>query len=154
MNKINNYKDKELIEKPVNNNDQKESNDDDSTIAELVEEKSKEVVSQAIVSKMQIHQGPLPPASEFEKYEKTCPGAADRILKMAEEEQQIQKQHLTITSQKQYNFTLIIGIFSLIVALFAFYYGYSTAGLIIAITGSINTILKNIFKFIENMKKK
>ena len=30
------------------------------------------------------HSGPLPPAEEFEKYENVCPGAADRILSMAE----------------------------------------------------------------------
>lgn len=33
------------------------------------------------------HQGPLPPAAEFALYEKTMPGAADRILTMAEAEQ-------------------------------------------------------------------
>jgi uncharacterized membrane protein len=32
------------------------------------------------------HIGPLPPAQEFERYEKTLPGSADRILKMAESE--------------------------------------------------------------------
>lgn len=31
--------------------------------------------------------GPLPPSSMFEHYEKTLPGSADRILKMAEKEQ-------------------------------------------------------------------
>lgn len=33
--------------------------------------------------------GPLPPASEFERYEATHPGAADRILRMAETEQEL-----------------------------------------------------------------
>ena len=31
---------------------------------------------------------PLPMASEFAAYERTCPGAAERILKLAEEEQE------------------------------------------------------------------
>lgn len=31
--------------------------------------------------------GPLPPADEFESYEMTTPGAGDRIISMAEEEQ-------------------------------------------------------------------
>jgi uncharacterized membrane protein len=30
------------------------------------------------------YSAPLPPASEFEKYEKVLPGAADRIIKLAE----------------------------------------------------------------------
>jgi uncharacterized membrane protein len=33
------------------------------------------------------YEGPLPPASEFEHYERVCPGAADRILAMAEKEE-------------------------------------------------------------------
>lgn len=33
------------------------------------------------------HQGPLPPAHEFEKYEQIQPGMADRIMGMAEKEQ-------------------------------------------------------------------
>lgn len=33
------------------------------------------------------YEGPLPPASEFERYEQVCPGAADRILAMAENEE-------------------------------------------------------------------
>lgn len=33
-----------------------------------------------------IHEGPLPDPETFEKYDKVCPGAADRILTMAEEQ--------------------------------------------------------------------
>lgn len=33
------------------------------------------------------YQGPLPPAKEFETYEKACPGAGKRILKYMENEQ-------------------------------------------------------------------
>lgn len=35
-------------------------------------------------SVMTAYQGPLPPASEFAKYEQVVPGSADRIIKMAE----------------------------------------------------------------------
>jgi len=37
-----------------------------------------------VARKMTIHSGPLPPAESFEHYEKILPGAADRILTMAE----------------------------------------------------------------------
>ena len=36
----------------------------------------------ATSSQSLVYSGPLPPASEMDKYEKICPGAADRILKM------------------------------------------------------------------------
>lgn len=40
-------------------------------------------------SKREIFCGPLPPASEMQKYEDILPGAAERILKMAEREQRV-----------------------------------------------------------------
>jgi uncharacterized membrane protein len=33
-----------------------------------------------------MYQGPLPPANEFERYEQSLPGAAERILALAEKE--------------------------------------------------------------------
>ena len=33
--------------------------------------------------------GPLPPPSILEDYDRVCPGAADRIIKMAEKEQKV-----------------------------------------------------------------
>jgi uncharacterized membrane protein len=39
---------------------------------------------QKVVTMMQSYEGPLPPASEFAKYEKVQKGAADRIIGMAE----------------------------------------------------------------------
>lgn len=38
--------------------------------------------------------GPLPPPADFEHYERVCPGAADRILKVMEREQ-AHRQELT-----------------------------------------------------------
>jgi len=46
-------------------------------------EKGKQVVQHTSMT----YEGPLPPASEFEHYERVCPGAADRILAMAEKEE-------------------------------------------------------------------
>ena len=39
------------------------------------------------VSQSKFHQGPLPAPEDLFRYEKICPGAADRIIKMAEKEQ-------------------------------------------------------------------
>lgn len=39
-------------------------------------------------AELSIQSGPLPPAEELGKYEAICPGAADRILTMAEKQQQ------------------------------------------------------------------
>jgi uncharacterized membrane protein len=45
-------------------------------------------VRQAVVeTSTAIHRGPLPPPDQFKDYEAILPGSADRILKMAEKEQ-------------------------------------------------------------------
>lgn len=53
----------------------------------------KKVVRQEILARS--YSGPIPPAEEFEKYEKALPGAGDRILKLAEKEQE--NRHLMIS---------------------------------------------------------
>lgn len=44
----------------------------------------------SLVVRTAAYSGPLPPASEFARYESVLPGAADRILAMAEKEQEFQ----------------------------------------------------------------
>jgi uncharacterized membrane protein len=46
----------------------------------------REIVIQTILSKF--HTGPLPPAEDLEAYGRIIPEGADRIMKMAEKEQQ------------------------------------------------------------------
>ncbi|WP_081195373.1 DUF2335 domain-containing protein [Halomonas sp. BC1] len=43
--------------------------------------------NQSIIAQQLTYSGPLPPSAEMEKYERISPGAADRILAMAEKEQ-------------------------------------------------------------------
>lgn len=47
--------------------------------------------------------GPLPPAEEFARYEQVCPGAADRIIAMAENQsrhrQAIENKSIEMTSR-------------------------------------------------------
>lgn len=54
---------------------------------EILSEAEKKKLSpemQKVVTMMQSYEGPLPPASEFARYEKVHKGAANRIIKMAE----------------------------------------------------------------------
>ncbi|GEM_PF-1022421 len=41
------------------------------------------------------HSGPLPPASELEEYERICPGASERIIRMAEAEQEFRHTEIS-----------------------------------------------------------
>lgn len=50
--------------------------------------------AQALLFQTRRRGGPLPPPADFEHYERICPGAADRILKVMEGEQ-AHRQELT-----------------------------------------------------------
>lgn len=49
-----------------------------------------QVVRQVLLAVREEYGGPLPHPRHFEQFEAICPGAADRILQMAEKEQQAQ----------------------------------------------------------------
>lgn len=56
--------------------------------AEKVEGEGEEDSVRIAMYEHQVYAGPLPPASELARYEEILPGAADRILKMAEDQGQ------------------------------------------------------------------
>lgn len=51
-------------------------------------EKRKTVEAALMIMRSEIYSGPIPPPEAIEKYEKAQPGAADRILRMAERQQE------------------------------------------------------------------
>jgi uncharacterized membrane protein len=75
--------------------------------------KDRNQVAARFASQMITVSGPLPPANEFEKYEHALPGAADRILKMAEKE--IEHRHKE--EEKLVNSSIKLGIRGQLIAL-------------------------------------
>lgn len=82
--------------------------------------------------------GPLPPAEAFEKYEAVCPGAANRIIRMAEKQaehrQEIEK--LVVSSGVRNSHMGIISAFVLalvilICGVFCILQGHDWAGTVI-----------------------
>jgi uncharacterized membrane protein len=73
------------------------------------------------------HAGPLPPATEFDGYERTSPGAASRILAMAEQDAEhlrdMERRAQTTTSRQ----ALIAQISALAVPLIGVAVGYLLA---------------------------
>ncbi len=91
-----------------------------------------QIVSQAFI-------GPLPHPVILEQYEKICPGAAERILKMAEEQSNHRRtlEAIVIRSNTRNSFWgilsgLLIGIFGLIVVAICAFLGYQGLAGIIA----------------------
>ncbi len=110
-------------------------------------------ISKAISIVAERHSGPLPHPESFKKYNETLPGAADRIMKMAEEISSAsianQKEELRIISRNSFasmvlTFSIIIIGFAL--AAFAMYNGKSVESLgivLIEMTGLIYAFNKS-----------
>jgi uncharacterized membrane protein len=107
-------------------------------------------LEQQLIHLMQAsYQGPLPPASQFEKYEKALPGASDRILRMAEKANDttswILKGELIL---KYFGLMLIacITLGAIIASAYVILKGYVWAGLgviIVPVVGAIAAAIRN-----------
>lgn len=92
-------------------------------------------------------QGPLPSPEEFRKYEEICPGAADRILKMAEEQGVHRRELEKIVVKSDSRDSLWGLIFAFVFAMTAVFYGanlilsdHSVAGTIFGGVGLIAVV--------------
>ena len=85
--------------------------------------------------RQEIYQGPLPKAEELEKYNFVCPGAADRIITMAEKQaahrQSIEKAVISISGRNSLLGILcatVISIFILVAGVYCILEGHDWAG--------------------------
>ena len=89
--------------------------------------------------------GPLPPASEFQRYEATHPGAADRILRMAESEQEL-RGRVVDRSHEVEKWRIVaattIPLFGLAVSAFGYYLGHPGFALPLGLAGFIGLLYK------------
>lgn len=67
---------------------------DDAIPAEVVDEIARQGRAEMLALVQEAHSGPLPPAAEFGRYDEILPGAADRILKMAEADIELQRMQV------------------------------------------------------------
>lgn len=67
---------------------------DDAIPAEVVEKITRQDRAEMLALVQEAHSGPLPPATEFGRYDEILPGAADRTLKMAEADIELQKMQV------------------------------------------------------------
>lgn len=107
-------------------------------LKKLSKEERKELASTVIMMQMRSHSGPLPSPETFEGYEAVLPGAAERILIMAEKQQDhrmdLEKKHLLeqlFQSKLGQIFGLIIAIVCISVGAFLVMNEHETAGIIL-----------------------
>ena len=93
------------------------------------------------------HAGPLPPASEFKGYEDVLPGAADRILSLAEKEQSIrskQSEETASISKHRINAATVISLAVICLGGLGFYLGYEWQGVPLGLGGLVTLFLREI----------
>lgn len=101
-----------------------------------------------VMGRLRIHQGPIPPASEFGAYDKVLSGSADRILKMAEREQKASIRLRKLNWLSEFT-SMLLGKGFLYVLLLATVYlivkGKSTQALLTGIAPAISVVYSTLF---------
>ncbi|MFW5703069.1 MAG: DUF2335 domain-containing protein [Candidatus Dojkabacteria bacterium] len=116
--------------------------------------------SDSAILHAQFHEGPIPDPSTLEGYESVVPGSADRILSMAEAEQDHRhRQEDTYLRKNIRNETLgMVFAFSLALILiltgcFLLYAGRDAEGLVIALVPAIGYIVQILTVGVRSKKK-
>lgn len=91
------------------------------------------------------HKGPLPLPEDLMKYNQICPGAAQRIIKMAENEQKVFNK-LRLKEYRNYRAGMVLGFISFIFLVcltgWALYLGQSwVAGVLIAMVSICSVLI-------------
>ena len=80
-----------------------------------------------IIQQTQVHSGPLPAPDQLGDYERVSPGAADRIITMAEKQQGSRIDYQTIEQKRRYDERRLGQIFAFVICMVVFYIVYQLA---------------------------
>ena len=108
------------------------------------------------IHRVETYSGPLPTPADFENYNRVVPGAAERILGMAEREQQIradnQAKILTNDTKRIHGATLL-GVGLLVIAGIAAWQGAALIALPLGLAGVISVVLRQLFARLDARAK-
>ena len=109
------------------------------------DEKQKEIT--AVISHTRTFSGPLPTPEAFAKYNKVLPGAADRILRMAEKEQDTRheaQRGAIANDRRRIDATTIVALSIVGVAGVATWLGQELIAIPLGLAGVIGTMIRQI----------
>ena len=127
-------------------------------VRDLPDEERVQVFDQ-LISTIQISKtftGPLPPPEDFEKYNQILPGAADRILAMAENEQRIRADGQTgilSNDNKRINVATFLGLALIVVAGIATWNGYVSIAVPLGLSGVVSVIFRQLLAWLNSRGK-
>lgn len=107
------------------------------------------------------HMGPIPDPMTLQKYEQICPGAADRIISMAEKQsdhrQEIEKKVIKSKTRDSLLGIIsgfIIAIVTILCGTFVIYNGYVWSGTFLGSAGLVGLVAVFIYGTRENQKER
>ncbi len=116
-------------------------------LASALVRKMREEGGETSLSIIRMFSGPLPPPADFERYNHVAPDAADRILKMAEKEQQIREsgQKGAIDNDaKRINGAVLMGVSLIVVAGLATWLENASIALPLGLVGMITVFTRQL----------
>ena len=145
--------------------EENESKESEKELVEVIISKLPESLRKKVNISVQ-YSGPLPPASQYDQYEKTFAGSADRILKLAETEQSIRKQGLDIQKEgleirrleiqsstsldrSRIRSSTLVSVGLLVIAFYAIWTGNMGAGITFGAIGVISSAAKFILEWAQ-----
>ena len=123
--------------------------------SELPAEKKAELV-RVVLHYGRYHEGPLPPAEEFSRYNEIVPGAGDRILGMAEKEQQMRanaQEKILSNERTKISGAILLGILLIVVATLALFEGNTPVAISFGLVGALTSAFRRILDFLIQKKR-
>lgn len=127
----------------------------DALVSKLPDEKKLELLRVLKHSRIETtFPGPLPAPNDFRKYNEVLPGAADRILSMAEREQVIRadgRSGAIANDRKRINGSALTGLAMIAVAGLATWLDNWPIALSLGLGGTVVALIRQVLNFVRDM---
>ena len=99
--------------------------------------------------------GPLPRPEDFEKYNEILPNAAERIMAMAEKEQEMRADRqagVLANDRARINRATLMGLSLIVVSLVATYFGQTEIALPLGLAGVVNSFFRQVMDWLDQRR--
>lgn len=134
--------------------------DVNKVLEELTEEQRRVLMGTMVAMEQKMYSGPLPPAEEIEAYERTCPGAADRIITMTEKslDHRMANEKLIVSEETKQSargqvLGFILAVFFGVIALVLGLYGHEILAGIIASGDIVSLAIIFVLNKVPELRK-
>ena len=139
--------------------EQGESSPDQSLsefVASLPEDKKLQLIQMLEVSRVETtFSGPLPSPEDFKKYNEVLPDAANRLMALAEKEQQIRadgQAEMLANDRRRITGGLLLGMSLVTVAGLATWLGYALIALPIGLAGVLTAFVRQVLNWLDRRR--